>query len=51
MPYSAGYNGNVVTRDFDVAAFNEVNQVLPTATVNYSVADHYSCHVTLDENQ
>ena len=42
-------NGNVVTRDYDMAAFNEINMILP-ATVNYTVADDYSCHVTLDEN-
>jgi hypothetical protein len=42
-------NGNVVTRDFDVTAFDEINLVLP-ATVNYTVADDYSCRVTLDEN-
>ena len=42
-------NGNVVTRDYDVAAFDEINMILP-ATVNYTVADDYSCRVTLDEN-
>ena len=42
-------NGNVVTRNFDVAKFDEINNVLP-ATVNYTVADNYSCRVTLDEN-
>ncbi len=42
-------NGNLVTRDFDVADFDEINKILP-ATVNYSVADNYSCRVTLDEN-
>ena len=42
-------NGNVVTRDIDVAAFKEISMILP-ATVNYKVADDYSCRVTLDEN-
>ena len=42
-------NGNIVTRDIDVAAFKEISMILP-ATVNYSVADSYACRVTLDEN-
>ena len=42
-------NGNVVTRDIDVAAFKEFSIILP-AMVNYKVADNYSCRVTLDEN-
>ena len=42
-------NGNIVTRDIDVAAFKEISMILP-ATVNYKVADNYSCRVTLDEN-
>ena len=42
-------NGNIITRDYDVAAFDEINMILP-ATVNYTVADDYSCRVTLDEN-
>ena len=42
-------NGNVVTRDIDVATFKEISMILP-ATVNYKVADNYSCRVTLDEN-
>ena len=42
-------NGNIVTRDIDVAAFKEISMILP-ATVNYTVADDYSCRVTLDEN-
>ena len=42
-------NGNVVTRDFDVAAFDEIKTILPV-TINYTVADDYSCRVTLDEN-
>lgn len=42
-------NGNIVMRDIDVAAFKEISMILP-ATVNYKVADNYSCRVTLDEN-
>ena len=42
-------NGTIVTRDIDVAAFKEISMILP-ATVNYKVADNYSCRVTLDEN-
>ena len=42
-------NGNIVTRDFEVAEFDEISMILP-ATVNYTVADEYSCRVTLDEN-
>lgn len=42
-------NGNIVTRDIDVAEFKEISMILP-ATVNYKVADNYSCRVTLDEN-
>ena len=42
-------NGNIVTRDYDVAAFDEISMILP-ATVNYTVADDYTCRVTLDEN-
>ena len=41
-------NGNIVTRDIDVAAFKEISMILP-ATVNYKVAHNYSCRVTLDE--
>ena len=42
-------NGNIITRDIDVAAFKEISMILP-ATVNYKVADSYACRVTLDEN-
>lgn len=42
-------NGNVVTRDYEVAEFDEISLILP-ATVNYTVADDYTCRVTLDEN-
>lgn len=42
-------NGNITTRDFEVAAFDEIKTIWP-ATINYTVADDYSCRVTLDEN-
>ena len=42
-------NGNVVTRDFEVTEFDEISMIWP-ATVNYTVADEYSCRVTLDDN-
>ena len=42
-------NGNILTRDFEVAAFDEIKTIWP-ATINYTVADDYSCRVTLDEN-
>lgn len=42
-------NGNIVTHDFEVAAFNEIKTIFP-AMINYTVADDYSCRVTLDEN-
>ena len=42
-------DGNVVTRDFDVTAFDQFASVLP-ATVNYTVGDTYTCTVTVDEN-
>lgn len=42
-------NGNIITRDYDVAAFDEISIILP-ATVNFTLADEYSCRVTLDEN-
>jgi hypothetical protein len=42
-------NGNIITRDYDVAGFDEISMILP-ATVNYRVADNCSCRVTLDEN-
>ena len=42
-------NGNIVTRDFKTAEFDEISMILP-ATVNYTVADEYSCRVTLDKN-
>ena len=42
-------DGNVVTRDYDVAAFNAISTSLP-ATVNFTIADSYSCTVSVDEN-
>ena len=42
-------DGNVVTRNFDVTAFNEISAALP-ATVTFTVSDNYSCTVTVDEN-
>lgn len=42
-------NGNIVTRDYDMAAFDEISIVL-SASVTYAVADKCSCRVTLDEN-
>jgi len=42
-------NGNVVTHTYDVTAFDELSNALP-ATVNFTVADDYSCTVRVDEN-
>lgn len=42
-------DGNVVTRAYDIANFDEVVCALP-ATVNYTVADTYSCTVRVDSN-
>ena len=42
-------DGNVVTRDYDMAAFNAISTSL-SATVNFTIADSYSCTVSLDEN-
>ena len=42
-------DGNIVTRTYDVTAFNEISTSLP-ATVNFTIADSYSCTVCLDEN-
>ncbi|MBO6025354.1 MAG: DUF2807 domain-containing protein [Bacteroidales bacterium] len=42
-------NGNIVTRGFDMVAFDEISIALP-ASVTYAVADKCSCRVTLDEN-
>jgi len=42
-------DGNIITRNIDVTAFNEISTSLP-ATVNFTIADNYSCTVTVDEN-
>jgi len=42
-------DGNIVTRTYDVTAFNEISTSLP-ATVNFTIADNYSCTVSVDEN-
>ena len=42
-------DGNVVTRAYDISSFDEVVCALP-ATVNYTVADAYSCTVRVDSN-
>ena len=42
-------NGNIVTRNYDVTAFNEISASLP-ATVNFTVSDSYTCTINVDEN-
>ena len=42
-------DGHVVTREYDVNRFGEIVCALP-ATVNFSVADEYTCIVRVDEN-
>lgn len=42
-------NGNIITRNFDVTDFNEISASL-SATINFTIADNYSCTVTTDEN-
>lgn len=42
-------NGNIVTREFHVGQFNEIELCLP-ATVNYRTGSQYSCVVKVDEN-
>ena len=42
-------NGNIITRSFDVTDFNEISASL-SATINFTIADNYSCTVTTDEN-
>ena len=42
-------DGNVVTRDFSVTAFEEISASLP-ATVNFTISDDYTCIVRVDEN-
>ena len=42
-------DGNVVTRNYDMTDFNSISTSL-SATVNFNIADHYSCTVSVDEN-
>ena len=42
-------NGNIVTRNYDVTAFNEIYTALP-AVVNFTISDNYTCSVSTDEN-
>ena len=42
-------NGNLVSRNFDVNAYDDLSVVLP-ATVNFTVAEEYTCSVRVDEN-
>lgn len=42
-------NGNIVTRNYDVTAYNEIAASLP-ATINFTVGDDYTCTVSVDEN-
>jgi hypothetical protein len=42
-------DGNVVTRNYDVSAFDAISISLP-ATVNFTTSDEYSCVVHVDEN-
>ena len=42
-------DGNVVTREYTINDFNEFVCALP-ATVNFSIADHSTCTVRVDEN-
>lgn len=42
-------NGNVVTRNYDMTGFNGISTSL-SATVNFNIADNYSCTVSADEN-
>ena len=42
-------DGNIVSRDYDVSAFEDLSVALP-ATVNFTVADDYTCTIRVDEN-
>jgi len=42
-------NGNLVSRNFDVNAFDDLSVILP-ATVNFTNSDEYTCSVRVDEN-
>lgn len=46
-------NGNIVTRTYDVGAFDDLAVFLPFTTnyaVNVTIADTYTCTVRMDEN-
>ena len=42
-------DGNIVTQNYNVTAFNEISTSLP-ATVNFTISNEYSCTVRVDEN-
>lgn len=42
-------NGDVITRNYDIRAFEDLSVLLP-ATVNFTVANDYTCTVRVDEN-
>ena len=42
-------NGNIVTQNYLVGAFNELSIALP-AKVNFTVSDNYTCTIRVDEN-
>lgn len=42
-------DGNIVTRDFTVSAFEDLSVALP-ATVNFTIGNDYTCTVRVDEN-
>lgn len=42
-------NGTVVTKDYQVSDFNELELCLP-ATLNFKIGEAYSCRVMVDEN-
>lgn len=42
-------DGHVVTRNYDVTAFNDISASLP-ATINFTIGDDYHCTVRVDEN-
>ena len=42
-------NGNIVSQNYLVGAFNELSIALP-ATVNFTVSENYTCTVRVDEN-
>lgn len=42
-------NGNIVTRTYNVSAFEEISSSL-SAIVNFKISDEYNCTVRVDEN-